>query len=203
MLDLVATTPALDDGAAQIACCPATKGQALEAVRAATRDLHQDLERLDAVAHLSDPVRYSILMQRFAALHIPAEAALAPHLVQVEDLDFAGRSRSALLKDHAGAAPFPAFPTPSARAEALGMFYVLEGSTLGGRVILRTLAERGMTGPDLAFFDPYGSETGARWRAFLAILAREVQDDDAIAAACAGAVRAFHHAIRILCGGAA
>lgn len=80
------------------------------------------------------------------------------------------------------------------------MFYVLEGSTLGGHVILRGLAARGVTDAGLAFLDPYGAETGARWRGFLAVLAREVRDDGAKAAACIGAVRVFRHAERILCG---
>jgi heme oxygenase len=105
-----------------------------------------------------------------------------------------------LLQPHAGPIA-PAFPAPRSAAEALGMLYVLEGSTLGGRMILRALAERGVHDPALQFLDPYGTDTGARWRAFLDVLARETGDDEErIAAACRGGVTAFRHAADVLCG---
>jgi hypothetical protein len=55
-------------------------------------------------------------------------------------LEFFDRSRAPFLANHVGKAPLPEFPLPASRAEALGMLYVLEGSTLGGHLILRTLA---------------------------------------------------------------
>jgi heme oxygenase len=82
------------------------------------------------------------------------------------------------------------------------MLYVLEGSTLGGRIILRMLASRGVQDPSLAFLDPYGAQTGARWRGFLAVLAREADDnEERIAQACDGARSGFSHAERLLCQG--
>ena len=84
------------------------------------------------------------------------------------------------------------------------MMYVLEGSTLGGRMILRELSLRGVSDARLAFLDPYGSETGSFWRAFLHVLGRETGEDDiAVQAACRGGVDAFAHAERVLCGEAA
>jgi len=56
----------------------------------------------------------------------------------------------------------PAFP------HALGAFYVLEGSTLGGRIILRALESR--LGPQIAgatrFLTGHGGATGPMWIAF-------------------------------------
>ena len=82
------------------------------------------------------------------------------------------------------------------------MLYVTEGSTLGGRAILRELDNLGINDPDLAFLDPYGSETGAMWRALIAVLSSEIGGEEAgLAACCAGAVAAFSHAERVLCDG--
>ena len=182
------------------AACVNDRPSALDRLRAATRDAHERLDRrMEAVERLADPVRREELLGRYAAFHLPADAALAPHLDDVADLDFAERSRASLLagadEDH------PSFPRPGSRGEALGMLYVLEGSTLGGRFILRELTRRGIDDPRLAFLDPYGSETGRRWRGFLEVLERETADDPgSVDAAEAGAVKGFAHAERILCG---
>lgn len=56
---------------------------------------------------------------------------------------------------------------PKSSAEAMGALYVMEGSTLGGKVIakaLRRLSEWPLRGK--SYFDPYESETGAMWAAF-------------------------------------
>jgi heme oxygenase len=52
-------------------------------------------------------------------------------------------------------------------ARALGSFYVLEGSTLGGQLITRHLSNaRGFPAEGLCYFNPYGSRTGQMWRSF-------------------------------------
>ena len=57
--------------------------------------------------------------------------------------------------------------------EALGSLYVMEGSTLGGKLIRgnvqRCLGSVGVSG--CAYFDGYGPHTGAMWQEFLVILA--------------------------------
>jgi heme oxygenase len=176
----------------------------LARLRAATAADHQRLEdRLDAVERLADPDQRAGLIRRYAALHVPAEAALGPHLSGLDDLDFEARRRAPKLIAHAGSFA-PAFPVPASVAEALGMFYVLEGSALGGRMILRDLAGRGVRDERLSFLDPYGSATGALWRSFLAVLARETGDNQGlILQACRGAMVAFRHAERVLCDHAA
>ena len=68
-------------------------------------------------------------------------------------------------------AMLPTCPAPVLRnaVEALGSLYVMEGSTLGGRVIERNVerclglnARHGCT-----YFAGYGARTGAMWRSFL------------------------------------
>jgi heme oxygenase len=168
----------------------------IDCLRSATDALHQRIETsLDIVA---DSAVRRRLIEQYAGLHIPADASLGPYLADVHGLDFRGRSRARFLLKFAGTTTPPAFPIPANRAEALGMLYVLEGSTLGGRLILRMLAARGIEDPDLAFLDPYGAETGRRWRSFLSVLSREIDDEEQIGAACRGARSGFQHAERLL-----
>lgn len=54
----------------------------------------------------------------------------------------------------------------------MGWVYVAEGSMLGGRIIRRRLTAEGRDLDGLDFLDPYGEETGARWRAFMDLLDR-------------------------------
>ena len=153
------------------------------------------------IRRLADPNTRADLLKRYTALHVPVDAALSDELGNIPHLAFEQRSRAHLLRRFAGPDPLPAFPHPHSRAEALGMLYVLEGSTLGGRLILRTLAAKGVSDPDLAFLDPYGSESGARWREFLAVLENETGGDAGrIGDAEKGAVRGFEHAEAVLCG---
>lgn len=59
-------------------------------------------------------------------------------------------------------------PAPAGAAEALGALYVLEGATLGGRVIHRRIAgPLGITpARGGAYYHGYGDDTGPAWKAF-------------------------------------
>ncbi|KAA9327022.1 biliverdin-producing heme oxygenase [Hymenobacter busanensis] len=65
----------------------------------------------------------------------------------------------------------PAMPALDTRAQLLGAFYVLEGSTLGGQVITRQLAQAGI--PLRSYFSGYGTQTGPRWKRFVELLSAE------------------------------
>ena len=72
---------------------------------------------------------------------------------------------------------------------ALGSAYVLEGSTLGGRVITQHLSKASWCpSGGLQYFNPYGDETGSNWQALLRHLATATGDTDRIVA---GALRTF------------
>ena len=63
-------------------------------------------------------------------------------------------------------------PVISSDAVAVGMAYVIEGSTLGGRVILKHIQQRFDLEPltGAAFFTGYSQRTGSMWRTFLDLL---------------------------------
>jgi heme oxygenase len=54
----------------------------------------------------------------------------------------------------------------------LGILYVSEGSTLGGKVIMKNILAATKPGINEAcrFLDAYGDRTGSRWKTFLTIL---------------------------------
>lgn len=53
------------------------------------------------------------------------------------------------------------------REAAVGALYVMEGSTLGGQVIGKALAEANwLPAGGLTYFNPYGERTGPMWRSF-------------------------------------
>jgi heme oxygenase len=99
-----------------------------------------------------------------------AERAKLPLLEA--DLAALGRDVSTL--------PLAAPPRLPGVAEAFGCLYVLEGSTLGGRVISRHVQARLGAGVTRQFLDGYGPRTGESWQTFrgaLAAAARQHGDD--------------------------
>ena len=178
-------------------------GAVVSRLRQATGDAHRRIEdRLDAVSQLSDAIRRPTVLARYAALYKSALSALARDLERVEGLNFERRLQAWHVAGMNATAPAtPAFPKPADQSEALGALYVVEGSTLGGRIILRQLRVRGIDDPELSVLDPYGGASGNMWRGLLAVLEREGSGaPDCLDSMCRGAKRGFLHAERVLCG---
>lgn len=72
----------------------------------------------------------------------------------------------------------------------LGFRYVVEGSSLGGALILRRLAAAGLAIDGLCFFDVHGANRGAEWQKFCAMLDAALNDERSrtIAAQAAGEI---------------
>jgi heme oxygenase (biliverdin-IX-beta and delta-forming) len=152
-------------------------------LRVATRAAH---DRLEDTLALTAPgltrARYQAVLARFLGFWAEWEPSVAAALA--DDAFFAPRRRAGLLaRDLAalglGAEAIAALPrcAPPAlpdRAAALGSLYVLEGSTLGGRVLVRHFAATlGLAAdePGCLYFSGHGAETGAMWAACRARLA--------------------------------
>jgi heme oxygenase len=77
---------------------------------------------------------------------------------------------------------------------ALGHMYVMEGATLGGRVILqhikKTVGLDENTG-GTRFFAGYGAETGSRWKTFMNVLAERAVTEEIENDVISGAMAAF------------
>ena len=68
----------------------------------------------------------------------------------------------------------------SSAAEALGIMYVLEGSTLGGKILHRHIHEvLGLTPENGAsYFWGYGAQTGNLWKSFISSLTQFVDENE-------------------------
>lgn len=141
--------------------------------------------------------RRGALVRAFHALHAAADAGLTPWLSPVAGLDYDRRRRLPLLNADLRTldqppAPASAAAAPACPAEAMGMLYVLEGSTLGAQVIRRELARQGADLKGLSFLDPYGPRTGAMWKSFLTVLRRvAVEQPDGAEAVVRGGLAGF------------
>jgi heme oxygenase len=165
-------------------------------IRQRTAATHAALEktplmRAFAADSLSIPVYCNYLSLQWR-LHAPLETALARWLptewvsLRLRKCDWLQQDLQAM-----GARPADALAAPceiESWTQALGVLYVLEGSTLGLQVVRKQLQHKHPT-LQLAgrFMLGYGPETGRHWREFLAQLesAPEQEWPQVEAAACA------------------
>jgi heme oxygenase len=148
-------------------------------LRHETLELHRDIERrIGFPDSVKDLTAYRSCLVSYFRLYCTIEASLAefegwqangipleerlqvPRLVQdLEALDI--KPASCAAAGQQWAPPMPDF------SHAMGVFYVLEGSTLGGQFILRRL--RAVLGDRIegadAFFGGHAAKSGAMWNA--------------------------------------
>ncbi|GEO98757.1 biliverdin-producing heme oxygenase [Methylobacterium haplocladii] len=164
-------------------------------LRAATAQAHQALERdLDWEARTATLPGYRDLLALMRGFHAGFEPAIG---LALGDEDFFGPRRrlgaldadlARLGLDATSIAALPAI-LPNAltsRASGYGALYVLEGSTLGGQVIGRSIAERHGPNAEAAcsYYRGHGRATGRMWNAFRARL-DGLDGDDALEAGIA------------------
>lgn len=147
----------------------------LIALRDATGDAHRALEiEADVEARLRDPARRPDMVAGLLALHERAEVALTRWGADLARLGVPVADRTATLRRDAATlgadARDHAHDGPTTMGEALGWAYVIEGSTLGGRVMLKRMVADGLDLTGLTHLDPHGDQTGPRWRSLIAAL---------------------------------
>lgn len=166
-------------------------------LREATQEIHQRLHRHAGFAAVAagdiDLLRYRHLLSRLYGFHRGIEHRLALGAAQsaalAEDLVTLGMDRKTIER----LPRCTALPAMDTQAKRLGALYVIEGAALGGRVLARGL-DRLLGTPGVAgrqFFAGQGSQTGAKWQAFLAELERCCDDDSEVADAVTAAQDMF------------
>ena len=152
-------------------------------LRQQTRVSHERIERVPRLAHLFMPDYrrddYRDLLARLYGFYEAMESALFADLPAFAQAVLGHRRKSRLLARDLRAlgvkrADFEhlplcfKLPPLDSYAARMGVFYVLEGATLGGELIRRQLLEHfGVEiSPALNFYGCYGDEAGAEWRAF-------------------------------------
>ncbi|MGB3585808.1 MAG: biliverdin-producing heme oxygenase [Tunicatimonas sp.] len=121
------------------------------------------------------------------------DVALSPGLRQM--LDWSNRQKlpwiEADLLEINAITPvgFPKDMMVASEGEAMGLLYVTEGSTLGGRMIMKALQKNEKIAPytSFRFLSGYGADTSAYWKSFLRVLEdNHHQPETVIAAAQQG-----------------
>ncbi len=189
------TRPRPDDAPADV----------LARIREQTRELHRSLERraplLDPELTLPAYLGWLVLMRDF---HARIEQALQAagfesatgwshrSRVALAAQDLAVLSLQPEIVSHAEGC-FEGLEFPSSVAGLAGALYVVEGSALGGQVILKLLGRRlGLSAQrGASFFAPHGEDPGPHWAACIELL-HELARDDALAdSIVAGAEQTF------------
>jgi heme oxygenase len=180
----------------------AARGSALESVRTATAESHRLLEAMPVQARLLaqdySAAEYRCMLERMYGFYEPLGHAIAAHEhagkwgLRVADRVELLRSDLAELgltaADLSNLERCTRLPLVDTADRALGCAYVLEGATLGGRVIFKHLMR---VFPDraaipLRFFAGDGDRTAESWRRFCGAFNASAADvDEVSAAACA------------------
>jgi heme oxygenase len=179
----------------------------LSRLRERTKELHTRAERHAVQSALvrgrASVGEYASYLQQLGHIHLALESELRVRLGEavlapVDEGQFRAGLAAADLKTLGVAgseppvAPVAAFArevSALSSAELLGMQYVLEGSTNGGRFIARAVRGALPAGAQDAsrYLDPYGDAQGTRWGAFcrglLAISLTGEEQDRVIAGA--------------------
>jgi heme oxygenase (biliverdin-IX-beta and delta-forming) len=153
----------------------------LDDLKRETMASHIALEKnFDLPRRIKTVQDYRALLERFFTIYEPLEAKLAAALNWEEiTWNFSARLKSPWLREDLlalGLDPnnIPAsercdhLPAIDNAGVAVGVVYVIEGSTLGGQILTRHFHDTLGITPDHGgrFFRGYGAETGSRWREF-------------------------------------
>lgn len=190
---------------------------AIAALRLATWPAHQRLEkRLDVKTRFSNLDAYRAHLQRMWGFYAPVEqrfgvdgfgGALADYearrklpLLTRDLIALGADSQAVMLTDQCQSVP--ACPDPAA---AFGCLYVLEGATLGGRMLLPLVESRLELSAEhgAAFLASYGEAVAVMWRSFGAALDAWCRVPERAACAARTAVATFDALGAWLCEGRA
>lgn len=147
-------------------------------IKEATKAPHQQLEgvvvrKLKAINGDRD---YAEFLKFFYAYFNAVEEAIKPYITDAVLPDYKERRNSGYIKadiealgESTDQLPEVEAPTITTVQEALGALYVLEGSIMGGSIIVKMLEKLGIT-RGLSFFSGYGAETPQKWSIFVTVL---------------------------------
>lgn len=178
----------------------------LQNLREYTTDLHTALEDLPISKSITSPdistEEYSLYLKLMYDVVKDTEDNIYPLLQEIiTDID--NRYKSSYLQQDlnnlkvnatSNITPVSNDLTDKSAAFALGIMYVVEGSSLGGRVILKNI--QSVLGYDenngARYFAGYGQTTGSSWKNFLAMMTEYQEQTGSEAQIIAGANYAFN-----------
>ncbi len=155
-----------------------------------TADLHARVEASLRLATRADYARYLSIMADMHDAYDPMFRDMPEPLVAGR-LGKSARARADLTALGAVTTPLRLSMPRLGNDEALGALYVLEGSSLGGRVLLRMLRERHGQELPVSYLEGYGAATSSMWRALASALDACAGDAQVADRIVAGASQCF------------
>lgn len=155
-------------------------------IKDATKEAHQQLEKkvvlkMKAIRSNAD---YADVLKRFYAYFSEVEKAIKPFITSEILPDYAERRNSSYLKadiEELGSSveelPEAVAPKINNVVEALGALYVMEGSIMGGPIIVQMLAKYGVD-KGVSFFSGYGESTGQMWGKFVGVMNAQAETEE-------------------------
>jgi heme oxygenase len=165
-------------------------------VKEATQQYHTEVENLllPKLSSISTADDYAAILKMFYGYFSPLERCIQQHLTAAYLPDVPERRKAAAILDDLQAIGQSTahiehctmLPQIENTAQAFGAMYVLEGSSLGGKVIAKMLLKNealSVTEDALHFFSGYKEETGSRWKTFLTALNGQTETKEIVASA--------------------
>lgn len=160
-------------------------------IKEATKTAHLQLEKkvIEKLKAIRSNADYAEFLKYFYLYFSQIEQAIAPYISPQLLPDYSERRNSSYLKNDieelgglTGEAAAIALPVIQNQLQALGALYVMEGSIMGGSIIVKMLEKGGIT-KGISFFTGYGEATGQKWGIFTAVMnsAAASPEDEAIA----------------------
>lgn len=164
-------------------------------IKEATKDSHLTLEKqvIQKLKAIRSNADYADFLKYFYTYFSQAEKLINPYFTADILPDYQDRRDSSFIKNDIEALggnindiPTVNLPEITNQLQAFGALYVMEGSIMGGSIIVKMLEKAGIT-EGVSFFSGYGEATGQKWGVFVGIMnaqaTNEVEEAIAINAA--------------------
>jgi len=154
----------------------------IEQLREATRARHTELDHAvyPIIQSIQSPADYARVLRMFYGYFQPVYEKMEPLISSVILPDYRIRRKPVAILDDLAVigeqvgtviALCPDTPVITTTAEAFGALYVLEGSTMGGKIIAKKIKENtGLSDDHLSFFGAYRELNPAKWAIFIEAL---------------------------------
>jgi heme oxygenase (biliverdin-IX-beta and delta-forming) len=145
-----------------------------------TRTDHALLEKkfLTLINRIDTPEDYVSFLGLLYGYYAEVEKQLNKYLLNSDITDYSSRRKASMLIDDIGVFQnsermhrrCEEVPAINSYHSALGVLYVIEGSTLGGQIISKILSTRLKSDSGFSFFHCYGNHVNEMWSRFKSYL---------------------------------
>ena len=156
-------------------------------IKDATKPAHLNLEKIvvQQLKSIKNNEDYAAFLTKFYTYFSQVEKAIAPYISEQLLPDLKERRNSSFLKNDievlgndVNSVNEVEVPVISNAVSALGALYVMEGSIMGGRIIIQMLEKLGIN-TGLSFFSGYGQDTGEKWGVFTKVMNETATSEEA------------------------